>query len=110
MPSGETERVFFLVQNIQFSAGRANLLNWEGVGSDGRYRGTVSFSDLGCSVGSGERGGGGGGAPEGRRESCQNWLAHSVHILGKRRESLDEEISGSCGEGSLFSAYVFVKS
>lgn len=87
MPSGETERVFFLVQNIQFSAGRANLLNWEGVGSDGRYRGTVSFSDLGCSVGSGERGGGGGGAPEGRRESCQNcWLKACTFLA--RGESL----------------------
>lgn len=32
--------------------------------------------------------GGGGGAPEGRRESCQNWLAQSMHILGKERESL----------------------
>lgn len=54
--------------------------------------------------------GGGGGAPEGGlREHCQNWLAQIVHILGKKREPLDEEISRSCSKGSLFSAYVFAK-
>lgn len=47
MPSGETEHVFFIVQNIQFSARRPNLLNWEGMGSDGRYGGLGSFSSFG---------------------------------------------------------------
>lgn len=49
--------------------------------------------------------GGGGEAPEGGlREHCQNWLAQIMHILGKKREPLDEEISRSCRKGSLFSA------
>lgn len=50
---------------------------------------------------------GGSGAPGGRRGCCQNWLAPITHILGKERESLDGEISRSCREGSLFTAYVF---
>lgn len=52
----------------------------------------------------------GGGAPGGIRETRQNWLAPIMHILGKKRVLLDEEISRSCREGSLFSAYLFAKS
>ena len=108
MPSGETEHVFFIVQNIQLSARRPNSLNWEGMGSEGRYGGVGSFSNFGRSLDSGESRGGG-GAPGGWREACQDWLAPVMHILGRKRESLDEEISRNCREGRLFSAYVFAK-
>lgn len=41
----------------------------------------------------------GGGAPGGIRQHCQNELARILNILGKTRESLDEEISRSCKGG-----------
>lgn len=74
MPSGETEHVFFKVQNIRFSARRPNLLNWKGMGSAGRLGGVGRLSNLGCSVGSSESCAGG-GAPGGIREHCQKRLA-----------------------------------
>lgn len=100
--------MFSSKSQILFLARRTNL-NWEGVGSDGRLGGVGRFSNFGWSLGSWERCGGG-GAPGGKREHCQNWLAQIMHILGKGRESVDEEISRSYGEGSLFSAYGFAKS
>ena len=81
----------------------------EEVGSVGGLGGLGGFSTFGGGRGPGG-GGGGGGAPGGKREHCQNWLAQIMHILGKGRESVDEEISRSYGEGSLFSAYGFAKS
>lgn len=67
------------------------------------------FLTFGWNLGSGESPAGG-GAPGGIREHCQNELAQIMHILGKMRESLDEEISRSCREGCLFSPCVFAKS
>lgn len=72
------------------------MLNREGVGLNGRYGGVGRLSNFGRSLDSGESRGEG-GAPEGLGAPRQRSLAQIVHILGRRREPLDEKPREAAG-------------